>query len=529
MEYSLERERERENSRLKPVWLIVLALISGYIAYSAGRAFYITWEASSQLKAILSRFTTDTDSLLNILCNCGAAASFPAVFALIRLLFDYVRKIIPFIRDEYSIKPLFSGRSAFAKSAGIVILNLIAAVILGVILLTAVYSLPIEKIDENVRNSAPVLQQEGESSAGIFSWCTSKPDNFTDAIMLMEAVDDSEGSPLERALMAYKGQVDGKNAYESLIAHYISGAEYTGKISYSRYWHGYQLFVKPLLEFMDYGGIRALNLIIQAALTILVAILLAKRNKRQFILPYLCVYLMLNPYILGISLQFSSCFYALTFGCLALLLLRGEKRSKYAFLIFLNIGIFTAYFDFLTYPMAAFGIPAVLYTALQGGDSLEKKLNDLIRCGITWCIGYGGMWISKWVVTYLLTGYNAIAEGLNSLSIRTSNTNALGSTSPKATGVLLNYGWFLFTPVVIICIVLAVFLIKNIKTSNSSEAGNAPHSAFIPYALLSCAPVVWYAFATNHSILHLGFTNKSCAVTMFAILCGLADVRKESQ
>ena len=58
-----------ERSRLNPVWLIVLALISGYIAYSAGRAFYITWEASSQLKAILSRFTADTDSLLNVLCN----------------------------------------------------------------------------------------------------------------------------------------------------------------------------------------------------------------------------------------------------------------------------------------------------------------------------------------------------------------------------------------------------------------------------------------------------------------------------
>ena len=515
-----------ESSRLKPVWLIVLILISGYIAYGAGRAFYITWEASSQLKAILSRFTADTDLLLNILCNCGAAAAFPAVFSLIRLLFDHVRKIIPIIRDEYSIKPLFSGRSAFAKTAGIVILNLAAAIAPGVVLLMGAYSLPIERIDENVRKSAEILNPEGEYP-NLFTWCTSGLDNYMDTIMLMEAADDSKSSVLDRALMVYRGKIAGQNSFGAFISHYISREEYTGKYPYSRYWHGYQIFLKPLLEIMDYGGIRIMNGIVQVSLVILVSVLLKKRKAGQYILPYICIYLMINPLTLRVSLQFSSCFYLLTFGVIALLLLPADKRNRYAFLVFLNIGIFTAYFDYLTYPMATFGIPAVIYIALQSGDTLERKMNGLIRCGITWCIGYGGMWASKWVVTYLLTGYNTIADAAGAFSFRVSNTSSDGSSISKMGCIIQNYKTFLFTPAAILCVVLAVFLIRKIKAAKPSD-GIELLSASVPYAVLSLAPVVWYLFATNHSWIHCYMTNKAASVTLMAILCCLTDLRSRA-
>ncbi len=516
----------RGNSRLKPVWLVVLVLISGYIAYSAGRAFYITWEASSQLKAILSRFTADTDSLLNILCNCAAAAAFPAVFALISLLFDYVRKIIPIIRDEYSIKPLFSGRSAFAKSAGIVILNLAAAILLGMVLLMGAYSLPVEKIDENVGKSAEILNPEGPNPRP-YLWCLSKLDNYMDTVMLMEAADDSKSSALDRALMAYKGTMEGKSDFAAFISHYISGNEYTGEGSYSRYWHGYQIFLKPLLEIMDYGGIRILNGIVQVSLVILVSVLLKKRKAGQYILPYICIYLMINPLTLRLSLQFSSCFYLLTFGVITLLLLPADKRSRYAFLVFLNVGIFTAYFDYLTYPMAPFGIPAVIYIALQSGETLEKKLNSLIRCGITWCIGYGGMWASKWIVTYLLTGFNTIADAAGAFLNRTSNVSTNGSAISKMTCVFKNFNLFLFNPATILCAIFSVYLIMKIKTTKPI-AGREMISASIPYVLLAFAPVVWYAFATQHSWYHDYFTNKAFAVTFMAILCCLTDLRSRA-
>ena len=510
-----------KSKKLHPVVLIILIPAACYIAYKAGRSFYAAWPPFG----FLSYFASDPDSFLSLLCHCGTAASIPAVYVLLCEIVSYFGKIIPIIRKEYSIKPLLSNRSAFAKSAGIVILNLIAAIALGVVLLMGAYSLPVEKIDENVRKSAEILNSEGEYPQ-IYSWCTSTLDNQDDSIMLAEAADDSEGSTLERALMIYRGRIKGKGTFASFISHYLAGEEYTHKISYSRYWHGYHLFLNPLLEIMDYGGIRILNAIVQVSLTVLISFLLAKRNAEHFILPYVCTYLMLNPLILGRSMQNSSCFYAFSLGCLALLLLPAEKRSRYAFLVFLNIGIFTAYFDFLTYPMATFGIPAVLFIALQSGDSLEKKLNNLIRCGITWCVGYIVMWTSKWILTYLLTGYNTIEEAAGQFSLHTANTLYTGKAVSTAGIISMNYKAFLFNPAMIICALLIVFLIQKIKASKLVDS-NKLLSTAVPYTLLSFAPAVWYAFATQHSsFVHM--TNKAASVTLMAILCCLTDLRSRA-
>ena len=514
-----------KSKKLHPVVLIILIPAACYIAYKAGRKFYATWPAFG----FLSYFASDPDSFLSLLCHCGTVVSIPAVYVLLCEIVSFIGNVISVLRNEYSIKPLFSSRSAFAKSAGIVILNLAAAVILGVVLLTAAYQIPTEKMEDNVRKSAEILNSEGDYPI-LFSWCTSKLDNYTDSRIIAEAVDDSTVGTLERALMAYRGEIDEEGTFKSLVSHYISGEEYTHKTSCSRYWHGYLILVKPLLEFLDFGEIRVLNLILQIALTVLVSVLLMKRNAGRFILPYLCTYLMLNPYIEGISMQYSSCFYAFTLGSLALLLLPDEKRNKYAFLVFLNVGIFTAYYDYLTYPMATFGIPAVLYIALQSGETLEKKLNNTIRCGVSWCVGYGGLWVSKWILTYLLTGYNTIAEAAGQFSLHTSNTHNYTQNSHEAVSngaiIFENYKVFLYTPAVIVCVLLAVFLIYKIKASKPAD-GNASLSASVPYTLLAFAPVVWYVFATQHSSFSF-MTNKSCAVTMLAILCALADVHKRS-
>ena len=511
-----------KSKKLHPVVLIVLLPAACYIAYKAGRSFYATWPPFG----FLSYFASDPDSFLSLLCHCGTVVSIPAVYVLLCEIVSYFGNVISVLRKEYSIRPLFSSRSAFAKSAGIVVLNLLAAVVLGVVLITAAYSLPIGRIEKNVQKSAEFLNQEGPHPFP-YSWCTSKLDNYTDAVMLMEAADDSKSSVLDRALMAYKGTIEGQRYFAAFILHYIQGEEYTGKVSYARYWHGYHLFLNPLLEIMDYSRIRILNGAVQVFLVILVSVLLAKRKASQYILPYICIYLMINPLTLRLSLQFSSCFYLLTFGIIALLLLPNKIINKYAFLVFLNIGIFTAYFDYLTYPIATFGIPALLYLGFQHADSLEKKLNDLIRCGVTWCVGYGGMWASKWVVTYLLTGYNTFAEAADAFTLRTSGPDFSGLSISKSACVLQNYKAFLFNPATILCVIFIVYLIMKIKIANPI-AGSEVISASIPYVLLAFAPVVWYLFATNHSWLHDYFTNKAASVTLMAILCCLTDLRSRA-
>lgn len=48
------------------------------------------------------------------------------------------------------------------------------------------------------------------------------------------------------------------------------------------------------------------------------------------------------------------------------------------------------------------------------------------------------------------------------------------------------------------------------------------------YIVVSLAPLIWYAFATNHSQIHAWFTNKACAVSVMAICFALIQVTNKS-
>ena len=88
------------------------------------------------------------------------------------------------------------------------------------------------------------------------------------------------------------------------------------------------------------------------------------------------------PIAMAKSFQFSSCYYVFTAGTIALLLLKDSTRSRLAYLVFLNIGIMTAYVDFLTYPIATFGVAAIIGVALSRDNNLEEKLIEIVRNGI---------------------------------------------------------------------------------------------------------------------------------------------------
>ena len=49
----------------------------------------------------------------------------------------------------------------------------------------------------------------------------------------------------------------------------------------------------------------------------------------------------------------------------------------------------TAYVDFLTYPIATFGVPAIIGVVLSRDNHLEEKLVEIVRNGLLWCLGYG--------------------------------------------------------------------------------------------------------------------------------------------
>lgn len=510
--------------QLKDNWItkLIIIIISLLLVYEFGKIFYHTWLPSSLVHSLLSKLIGNTDFALFATSVILSMIAIPAAIGIVSILLGYCEEMALLVIREFSLKKVLFNEDSFIKSIKIIIENLLIAVAIGVVLLGCVYSLPTSNIEKNVQKSAEVLVQEGKYPT-VFSGCVSQLDNFTDSLMLNEAAYDTEGSSIEKAMKAYRGRVNDEDSFDSLISHYILKLDYTSKASYSRYWHGCQIILKPLLLIMDYSGIRVLNFVIQILLLTIIVGLMVKCKFNHFILPYICSYLMMMPITLGKSLQFSSCYYIFSCGVIALLLLPEKIKNKNAYVVFLNVGIATAYFDFLTYPIATFGVLSAIYLAIQNKD-FSEQIGDLIKNGFSWCIGFGGMWASKWIVAYILTGYNTFTEVENAFAIRVSNTNWDGSSVSKLSCVLMNYNAFWGTPFKYLCILYAIYImIKIVKLKNSNKKETLTR-AFAPFSLIALAPMVWFAFATNHSTVHYWFTNKACVVTVMAVLFGLVNI-----
>lgn len=413
------------------------------------------------------------------------------------------------------------------------IVCVLCAVLLGTVLMTAVYMIPVDRIEDNVILSAQFLKEEGKYH-NAFPWCTSRLDNFTDSIMLTEAAYDSDKPDIIEAMEAGRQHINGKAPYDSFVSHYADGAPFDSETTYSRYWHGYLVFLKPILLIADYSAIRMVNLFVQLLLSIIIVCLLVKNKMKKYIIPYLIAYAFIMPVVIAKSLQFSSCYYIMTASCIVLLAGK-SKLSQNVVYVFLCAGICTAFFDFLTYPIATFGVPAVMYFCMQEKKSVKENAADFAKIIFAWGIGYVGMWAGKWIIGSFITQENVILNAIESVMIRTSNAASVPGNADEVTAfdtLVLNLRYFLNTPVtvgaVLFVLVTLVLIIINYCKNNVLDLRSCIE-ILIPFAVVAVLPPVWYAFTLNHSSIHSWFTHKGLVVSAFAVMCMSVKVYTEQK
>lgn len=92
--------------------------------------------------------------------------------------------------------------------------------------------------------------------------------------MLIEAAHKSEHGVPVAAMLNERPSVEDKNPFETLVSVYGDGNNDFNIVSYGRYWHGYEIFLKPFLCFTTYGGIRRAMMLLQIALVIVFVVIL---------------------------------------------------------------------------------------------------------------------------------------------------------------------------------------------------------------------------------------------------------------
>lgn len=397
---------------------------------------------------------------------------------------------------------------------------LLTGIAAGLLLLACVYAIPQSAMRGNTEKSIGILHKETVYPYALDEIRATQLDNFTDALMLNETYYKG-GSFAEDMLSSVHICKDGAadNTVEAFYD-YMTGAE--GEYyeeSYGRYWHGYQVVLAPLLTVFNISSIRFLNMAVQLVLVAAVLLALYARGRRDMLIPYGLMWLSLIPVTLFYSLQFSSTFYVMVL--LSLLIAVKSERLSFAKLCFSFeiAGILEAYFDFLTYPLVAFGVPVILWFALDAEkrQPLRRRIGQLVKLGVSWVCGYLGMWSSKWIIAALFAKDNTLATAIGSVKFRSSMQ--IGDTAISYLDVLkANVVHYMFRGFAVLF--AAGILLWLVQWIRQRKRGAAPDlHGILPVmgivAVCALMPFGWYFAVGNHSYLHSWFTFRELSIFFY--------------
>lgn len=176
-------------------------------------------------------------------------------------------------------------------------------------------------------------------------------------------------------------------------------------VYYSRYWHGYRIWLKPLLVFFNYTQIRLFNTYTFYILLFGCCLYLSKKINWQISFALLISMIMINITIIPMNMLFT-CVFVISFIAIILASEMIRKKPDRIGLLFFAIGSVTMFFDFYTYPFLSMGLPltAVIAYLIQKEWSIKKIIKISALCMGTWVLGYLMTWIVNVLFSTLLLG-----------------------------------------------------------------------------------------------------------------------------
>ena len=405
------------------------------------------------------------------------------------------------------------------KKAGITVGIFLLTVLLGFGLICTVYSLPgNERRALHIRESGDILASQGDYWQLIPGKASTTLDNFTDCIMLLTSAYSGDEPVLDKAIHNYRIYQRKATKQQSCQSCGLLPKKSQRKLTYERYWHGYMVALRPLLLFFNIGEIQQLNSLSLFAYMVLISILLYRRKKGLYIIPYLLACTYLTPMTISVSLQNSTVFHSASIALIILLSCYDKKWFRsHIWIYFMLVGMLTSYVDFLTYPVVALTFPLIFYFILDQEDTPLRNLWHMIFYSGMWAIGYVGMWASKWCLSTLLTGKNYFTDASEAITSRSGST--VGDATVTFADVVRHLNEFLQDNVpfklgilfAALCVIALIFCKRSWKHWSVS----------LIFLLLCLYPYVWAFGAKNHTYIHIMFTHRILSVVVFGISCAV--------
>lgn len=375
--------------------------------------------------------------------------------------------------------------------------------------MTLVYCIPTSWIQGNVEKSIEVLEGEGEYPMYFFYRHSAIIDIHTDKLM-----------------------------YESLIQNrdYYNPIQAAMSINqYPRYWHGYQVLLRPLTVVFQVQELRYLGMLTFHLLFFWSAWLMAKKTKPLYAMLYVLTVASGYVVFLPVCFQFLTTFLVL-FVSLIVLLSRYDKNKPLPaakwMLYFFVVGMVENFFDFLTYPILTLGIPLVLLLWLRVRDEQADFRSNfwfMFKASLSWFFGYAMTWISKWLLSATILGVRYFWRTMSVVQYRLEGSeeeplDRIGTIQRnlKAWLNVQDGGVISWSKIALLILIVAVVLIIWRKLKDWKTV-----SAYLPILFVAAYPYIWYLVMSNHSQIHYWYTYRAQLVALFAGLVFLAAILRE--
>lgn len=402
------------------------------------------------------------------------------------------------------------------------------------VLLLGACALPAQPVLEHVYDSARTIQQEGLYPE-YFGFKLFQMDNYTDTIMLFEAAAMGEQDPLTAMMTATAYNVDNFETMASDLAVYCertiplsTGAQKAVQLvpfSYARYWHGYLIWLRPLLCVMSITGVRVVQYLVLFALLAVILWQLRRQCGLRAMVWFAVSQLAVTVFWVPHQVQYFTCFALGYAGCVWVL--AKPRRSDALCLALLVLGVATAFCDLLVTPILALGLPLVCWLL----EPQQRLRAGLPQCGVVvggslcWGVGYLLCWASKWVLAGLVTGQNVIADALHQVGVRTAADTWHGMELTWSNIFAFVYNALnerrLLWPLAAALVLLAALFVLSIR-------GRQPLIRALPLLLCTLMTPAWFIVLRTHSIQHGWFTWRALGLTLFsgmAFLYYSCDIR----
>lgn len=389
------------------------------------------------------------------------------------------------------------------KELGLVLLTTIVCGVLLTLLLILIYCIPLN--NGNFAESVEILSSEGD-----------RPDILERNSGEWENAGSFEPGILsttnELANLYRAAGCDDRSPVYNAIA--MDSPEWG---PYPRYWHAYAGVMRILLLFLDIKEMRFAGFLFQMLIIIAIMQKISGRKGKTAALIFLTSYVLMMPLAVSMNTVYSlglSGVLVWTLFIICMIEKKGDKftDSRFLLLSFCLMGCTVCALDQMITCIIAWALPAMVIIYLTGEkNTLLQNIRTVVLSGISWIIGYAGLWVFKIALATAYLGGDVLGEAIDRSSFWTEGgaENSPGRLFSLYTSYK-HYTYKIFAIIIVLWIVWLSFRMLRTKLSTDVR---------IPaLALIALGPVVWNLVLYEHVYWHHIMTYRQLSVSVVCLL-----------